>query len=88
MSVGCGAELANVLLVIYECFAVLTEAVYSAVDVDEHFASLLTPTQYELPSQKFSLQSELTTGFHPRNWAGVIPNLIATHGQSSPLRIV
>ena len=38
-----------------------------AVDEAGHVVAPLTPTQYDSPSQKFSLQSALTAGFHFRN---------------------
>jgi hypothetical protein len=43
-----------------------------------------TPTQYASPTQKLVEQSLDTAGFHARNWAAVMPNLLSTPGHVSP----
>jgi hypothetical protein len=44
-----------------------------------------TPTQYASPTQKLVEQSLDTAGFHARNCASVIPNLLSTVAHESPL---
>lgn len=47
-----------------------------------------TPTQYELPTQKFLTQSVDTSGFHLKNCSGVILNFFSTVSHPSPFTMV
>jgi hypothetical protein len=59
--------------------------VVEALLVDTTFP---TPTQYELPTQKFLAQSADTSGFHFKNCSGVMLNFFSTVSHPSPLTTV